>query len=113
MPPNDFPYSWARTASVQRFAVERIMYDDLEPMAPERAVELYLEDKRSEYAELTLASHESRLRKFLSWCNEEDIENLNDLSGRKLKAYKIWRRNDGDLAPASLKGQLATLRVFR
>lgn len=37
---------------------------------------------------------------------------MNDLSGRDMHRYKIWRRDKGDLAPASLKTQIATIRVF-
>jgi site-specific recombinase XerD len=88
------------------------MQNDLDPLDPKTAVDLYLKDKRAEYAETTIRSQESRLNKFLQWCEQENIDNLNHITGRQLKAFKIWRRNDGDLAPASLKGQLATLRVF-
>lgn len=49
---------------------------------------------------------------FVRWCNEEQIQNLNELTGRKLQQYRLWRRDDGDLAPASEKSQMDTLRVF-
>lgn len=84
----------------------------LEPLAPERAVELYLDHRRNEVAAQTLRSHESRLQYFTTWCDENDIENLNELTGRKLYEYRIWRRNDGDLSKVSEKTQMATLRVF-
>lgn len=84
----------------------------LEPLAPERAVELYLDHRRNEVAAQTLRSHESRLQYFTTWCDEDDIENLNELTGRKLYENRIWRRNDGDLSKVSEKTQMATLRVF-
>jgi len=84
----------------------------LEPIDPETAVELYLADREAEVAKATLYSHSSRLGHFVRWCGEEEIDNLNVLSGRTLHEYRLWRRRDGDLAPASEKTQMDTLRVF-
>jgi integrase len=84
----------------------------LEPIEPADAVELYLTEKESEVSEWTLYSHNSRLGHFLRWCEEEDVDNLNGLSGRDLKRYKLWRRDDGDLNNVTLKTQMDTLRVF-
>lgn len=85
---------------------------DLEPIRPETALKLYSSDKRNEVTEATLYSHESRLGHFMRWCNEQNITNLNNLSGRQLQEYRRWRRNEGNLAPASEKTQMDTLRVF-
>lgn len=84
----------------------------LEPIDPETALELYLADRANELAEATLYSHESRLSHFVSWCDEQDITNLNDLTGRKLHRYRLHRREDGNLSVASEKTQMDTLRVF-
>ena len=85
---------------------------ELEPIDPETAVQMYLDSREREVSKMTLDSHRSRLQFFTNWCADNDIENLNNLTGRDLHAYRIWRRNDGDLAPASEKTQMATLRVF-
>jgi integrase len=37
---------------------------------------------------------------------------MNDLTGRDLHLYRLWRRDDGDLATATEKTQMDTLRVF-
>jgi len=84
----------------------------LEPLDPETGVELYLADRETEVAKATLYSHSSRLGHFTRWCNEEELNNLNDLTGRLLHEYRLWRRRDGDLAPATEKTQMDTLRVF-
>lgn len=57
-------------------------------------------------------SHESRINKLVDWCDEQGIENTNELTGRDLYEYRIWRRNDGDLAKTSEKTQMTTIRVF-
>jgi integrase len=84
----------------------------LEPLDPETAVELYLEDRKSELAKATQYAHSSRLGHFIRWCGEQEIDNLNELTGRTLHRYRLWRRADGDLAPPSEKSQMDTLRVF-
>lgn len=84
----------------------------LEPIDPEHALELYLDHRRNEVAAQTLRSHRSRLQFFVKWCYKEGISNLNELTGRVLYEYRIWRRNDGDLNTVTEKTQMATLRVF-
>jgi integrase len=85
---------------------------NLEPIGPETAVELYLAEREAEATESTIRSHRARLNQFVRWCGEREIENLNDLTGRKLHEYRLWRRNDGDLKKTTLKTQMDTLRVF-
>jgi site-specific recombinase XerD len=84
----------------------------LEPITPEKAVEMYLTDRQSEVADSTICSHRSRLKPFLRWCNKEDIDNLNELTGRRLQEYRLWRREDGDINVVTEKTQMDTLRVF-
>jgi len=84
--------------------------DDLEPIAPERALELYLEDKRRECRQATVNSHRSRLGFFVDWCAEEDVDDMNDLTARDIHEYRVWRRED--LNVVTEKTQMDTLRVF-
>ncbi|MFB1063069.1 tyrosine-type recombinase/integrase [Natrinema sp. H-ect4] len=84
----------------------------LEPIEPDTALELYLADKGNELAEASLEAHEYRLGHFVRWCDQQDIENPNNLSGRQLQRYRVWRRDEGDLSPVSEKTQMDTLRVF-
>jgi len=84
----------------------------LEPIEPQEAVELYLADRETEVSDATLTSHRYRLGHLVRWCDNHDISNLNDLTGRQLHEYRQWRRKDGDLTPPSEKTQMDTLRVF-
>lgn len=78
---------------------------------------MYLEARKDELSETTLSGHKYRIRAFLQWCDEEDVDNLNDLSGRDLYRYRIWRREGqgedrGEIRPVTLRGQLSTLRSY-
>ena len=84
----------------------------LDPIEPEAAVSLYLDHRRDEVSEETLSSHRYRLGAFVEWCEQENIYNMNDVSGRDLHAYRVHRRTEHELRPMTLQGQLSTLRVF-
>lgn len=88
------------------------MNPQFEPIRPEDAVEMYLTEKEFEFADATLRSHRSRLRHFVEWCEEQEITNLNTVTGRELHRYRVWRRDDGNLSLASEKTQMDTIRVF-
>ncbi|PSQ50793.1 hypothetical protein BRD19_00025 [Halobacteriales archaeon SW_7_65_23] len=53
------------------------------PIAPDEAVHLYLRDRQNELADATIDSYRYKLEKFVEWCEAEDVENLNSLSGRE------------------------------
>lgn len=84
----------------------------LEPIAPAAALDLYLADREPEVSQATLYSHRSRLGHFVRWCQAEGIENLNDVTGRRLHEFRLWRRREGDLNTVTEKTQMDTLRVF-
>lgn len=44
---------------------------------------LYLRDRQNELADATIDSYRYKLEKFVEWCEAEDVENLNSLSGRE------------------------------
>jgi len=86
----------------------------LDPIKPEAALELYLEDKQREAAEATVRSHRSRLGHFIDWCDEEGINNMNDLTARRAHEYRVWRRSSDDRNPnnVTMKTAMDTFRVF-
>lgn len=84
----------------------------LDPIDPETARELYLDHKETHVAEATLRNHRYRTSHFVRWCNEVGLDNLNDLSGRSLHEYRLWRKKDGELKATTVSAQMSTLRVF-
>jgi site-specific recombinase XerD len=88
------------------------MTNSLEPLDPRTAKQMYLDDRRNEVADATVQAHDYRLEQFVRWCEEQDITNLNTLTGRLLHRFRVKRKNEDELATATMKGQLATLRMF-
>jgi len=89
------------------------MSQELEPISPGAAKEMYLEARKNEVSQSTLDGYHYRLKHFIRWCETvAEIDNMNDLSGRDLQRFKTWRRDDGDLKPITLQGQLDALRIF-
>lgn len=86
------------------------MSEDLEPLPPAEAVNLYLDHREPDVSNKTLQNQRYRLNSFLEWCDEFGIGNLNDLSGRDLHRYRTWRSDQ--VNAVTLRGELATLRVF-
>lgn len=85
--------------------------DTLEPIEPKQAVELYLNAKQSDVTEKTLDNIQYDLSTFTKWCDEKDIENMNDVSGRSLHEYRLWRQDD-DVSDATVRKALSSVRVF-
>ncbi|NEU56734.1 site-specific integrase [Halorussus sp. MSC15.2] len=95
------------------------MSENLEPLPPAEAVNLYLDHREPELSEKSIENQRYRLNSFIDFCQEEEIENLNSLTGRDLHRYRVWRRNgegdgygDDGVSKTTLRSNLATLRVF-
>ncbi|ELZ22387.1 integrase [Halosimplex carlsbadense 2-9-1] len=82
--------------------------DDLVPLAPEEGVDRFLQHREPSVRESTLQNGRTRLAHFLDWCDEQQIDNLNELTGRQLADFVAWRQTD--IAPITLQKQLSTIR---
>jgi integrase len=86
--------------------------ENLEPIEPQAAVDWYLQYRHDELREATRRAHRSSLGIFVDWAEEEEIGNLNELSGRDLVAFKTWRKAETEIKTVSLNGTLAVLQRF-
>jgi site-specific recombinase XerD len=90
--------------------------DDLEPITPSAALDIYLDERRGELASATIRDHEYRLRTFTDWLEDRGITNLNDLDIRTVHEWRVWKREDnGDRDPCNsttMRGQVSTLKQF-
>ena len=90
---------------------------DLQPLAPKKGVKMYLDARRDELSDETRRKQKARLDSFVAWCEENDLENLNNLTGRDLQHYRQWRKNGdgedyGEVKNLTVYSNLTTLRVF-
>jgi len=79
---------------------------------PAQALQLYLDTRRDEVSPNTLNAHRYRLQHFVRWANERGVQSMEQLDGKQLHEFRIWRQDDGNLNNVSLHTQLSTLRVF-
>ncbi|SNZ03622.1 Phage integrase, N-terminal SAM-like domain [Natronoarchaeum philippinense] len=87
----------------------------LQPIGPEEAVEVYLEDRREELVESTVQDYQRSLEFFIEFCGLEGIDNLNTLTGRTLREYRAWRRTESShktLSPKTMRDELYLMRNF-
>ncbi|UPW01657.1 site-specific integrase [Halorussus gelatinilyticus] len=85
--------------------------------SPEQALTIYLEHRETELSPESLSSYEYRLNYFLDWCDQNDIDDISDITPRDIHDFKAWRRDegadcDGELAKPTLKSNMDCLRGF-
>ncbi|QSW98166.1 tyrosine-type recombinase/integrase [Haloterrigena alkaliphila] len=88
---------------------------DLEPITPEEAAEIYLEDRREDLVESTVQDYRRSLDFFVKFCDLEGIDNLNNLSGRTMREYRAWRRSKSShktLSPKTMRDEMYLMRNF-
>ena len=81
----------------------------LEPLSPQEAVQSYVTARKSELSQSTIYEHTTRLNRFLEWCDQEGLTDLNELTARKLRSYLEHRQER--VAPTTLENEMRTLRL--
>jgi site-specific recombinase XerD len=93
-----------------RASVSGDIMHGLEPISPREAVQQYLADRKPEVTQSTLYEHKCRLNRFLEWCDEERLKNMNTMTRRKAQAYK--RHRVEQVAPTTVEHEMRTFRIF-
>ncbi|WP_306055407.1 tyrosine-type recombinase/integrase [Natronococcus wangiae] len=83
---------------------------NLEPISPEDARDLYLESRTDELAARSLELHEKHLDEFVSWCEDNGIENVNEIAGRTVHRFRLDIKTE--FAQSTLSIYLSTIRQF-
>ncbi|WP_226011733.1 tyrosine-type recombinase/integrase [Halomicrobium salinisoli] len=82
----------------------------LEPLEPAKAMSLYLDSRSDELADRSLELHEKHVRSFVEWCDENGIDNMNDVTARTVHEYQLSIK-DG-FKQSTLSIYLGTIRQF-
>jgi site-specific recombinase XerD len=80
------------------------------PLDPDEAVQLYLNERKTEVTQNTLYEHKCRLNRFLEWCEDEHVENMNSMIRRTAHSYKQYRVEQ--VAPITVEHEMRTFRLF-
>ncbi|MFB6102334.1 MAG: hypothetical protein ABEJ73_07170 [Haloplanus sp.] len=89
--------------------------NELEPITPRDALEMYLQDVDGDLSPQSIQAKEYQLGFFVRWCEGDDadeprIDNLNNVSGRDFTRFKNWRSDR--INKVTLKTNLSALRTF-
>ncbi|WP_226005937.1 tyrosine-type recombinase/integrase [Natrinema salinisoli] len=88
----------------------------VQPLSPDEGVERYLKRREGEITENTADEYRRKLQYFLEFCELRDVENLNELDGRFVDDYRVWRRDDataGDaLSAKTMRDEMLLFRAF-
>ncbi|MFC4541069.1 site-specific integrase [Halosolutus amylolyticus] len=80
-------------------------------MTPRDAWHRYLDGRRTEITEETASTYHYRLKLFVEWCEENEIETVSELTGWALNQYESARSGDG-VAATTLHNEMETLESF-
>ena len=80
-------------------------------LTPERALERFMRRRQTDVTNRTLRSYRSRLQPFIEFCEEEEIEQIGNVTPFLIDEYDL-QLCGRELAPTTIKGHLTTLRVF-
>jgi site-specific recombinase XerD len=82
----------------------------LEPLQPSKAKRLYEESRVDELASRTLDLQRRHISEFVEWCEEESMDNMNDISARTVHEFKLAIK--GDIGQRTLSLRIGTVRTF-
>ena len=86
------------------------MSDDLQPLSPREGMDRFLAHRESGVSESTYRNNQTTLEQFVAWCSDNEIDNLNDLTGRDLSQFVAYRRSK--VKPITLQKNLSAIREF-
>lgn len=79
---------------------------------PEEAIGLFLSDREPEVAKQTQYNQQGHLKRFKSFCNDEDIDRMGDVDGFTLNLFKSWLRKERGISEVTMANYVGTTRAF-
>ena len=78
-------------------------------LSPRKARDRYLDHRRTEASKSSIKSWHYRLKRFVEWAEEHEIDSMGDLDGWTLDEYENHRRGTG-VSASTLNGEMQTLK---
>lgn len=82
---------------------------DAPNLSPREARDRYLDHRRTEASASSVKSWRYRLKHFVEWAEERDIDGMADVTGWTLEEYETYRRG-ADVSSATLNGEMQTVK---
>jgi site-specific recombinase XerD len=86
--------------------------NNLEPIEPQSAVEMYLDERREDATYATRRTIEDGLDLFIEWSEQAGTDNMNEVRGRELRKFRTWCKETSENKTVSLNGIMSVLRRF-
>ena len=80
-------------------------------MTPREAWQRYLDGRRTEITDESASTYHYRLKLFVEWCEENEVETVSELTGWVLDQYENSRSGEG-VAATTLHNEMETLQSF-
>lgn len=80
-------------------------------LSPREARERWISRLRASKAESTITSYHYQTKLFVEFCEEQDIDNISDLTGWDIETYETTRRNSG-VELLSLNKEMRTVKLL-
>jgi len=80
-------------------------------LKPREAWRRYVDRRRPETTEQSAQSYHYRLKQFVEFCEDRNVEQVSDFTGWTFETYETKRSGD-DLAPITLRGEMQDLKLF-
>ncbi|ADQ68471.1 tyrosine-type recombinase/integrase [Halogeometricum borinquense] len=78
-------------------------------LTPREAVRRYLDRRSTELSESSVRTYRYRLKLWVEWCEDENIERVEDLTGWTFEQFEAFRSGQGIASP-TLHGEMETLK---
>ena len=80
-------------------------------LKPREAWRRYMDRRRPESTEHSMLTYHYRLKQFVEFCENRNIETVSDFTGWTFENYETARSGD-DIAPVTLNGEMKDVRLF-
>ncbi|ADE04781.1 MULTISPECIES: tyrosine-type recombinase/integrase [Haloferax] len=80
-------------------------------LKPREAVRRYLDRRGTELSESSIKTYRYRLKLWVEWCEDQNIERVSDLNGWTFEQFEAFRAGQGIASP-TLHGEMETLLGF-